>query len=77
MKMSSVRFIQYIFINDVQYMLTSSIFSSNVFIVSVDYLHHLQPNEWDPFDRVCQSYMVEPQRGKLLSDSALPEDLLP
>lgn len=23
---------------------------------------------------VCQSYMVEPQRGKPLSDSALPED---
>lgn len=52
-------------------MLTSSIFSFNVLLVSADYLNHLQPNEWDPFDRVCQSYMVEPQMG---SDSALPED---
>lgn len=43
MTMSSVRFIQYIFINDVRYVLTSSIFSSDVLIVSADYLHHLQP----------------------------------
>lgn len=51
MTMSSVRFIQYIFINDMRYVLTSSIFSSDVLIVSADYLHHLQPNAWDPFDK--------------------------
>lgn len=34
-----------------EYVLTSSIFSSDVLIVSADYLHHLQPNEWDPFDK--------------------------
>lgn len=67
--MSSVRFIQYIFINDVQYMLTSSIFSSNILIESADY--HLQTYEWD---RVCQSYLYEPQKRKPLSYSALPDD---
>lgn len=72
--MSSVRFIQYIFISDVEYMLTPSIFSSDVLIVSADYLHHLQANEWDWINRVCQSYMVDPQKGKPLSDSSLPED---
>lgn len=46
-------------------MLTSSIFSSNVLKVSSYWM--------GPFDR---SYTVEPQKGKPLSDSALPEDWL-
>lgn len=72
MKTSSVRFIQYIFINDVQYMLTSSIFSSIVLKVSADY--HLHLNERDHLIEFVKATWLKLRGGKPLSDSALPED---